>query len=55
VNPGFHLVRAGPEHANRGAGGTSVTEVQFLDPTTPTASVKLNGILRRVRGKESPL
>jgi hypothetical protein len=30
VKPGFHPVSVDPEHADCGAGGTSVTEVQFL-------------------------
>jgi len=45
VKPGFHLVPAGPEHADFGAGGTSVTEVLFLDPAALTSSIKLSGIV----------
>jgi hypothetical protein len=44
VNPGFHSVPAGPEHPDSGAGGTSVTEVLFLDPAALTATIKLSGI-----------
>jgi hypothetical protein len=43
VIPGFHLVPAGPEHADFGAGGTSVTEVLFQDPAALTSTIKLTG------------
>src|SRR3984957_21193148 len=32
VKTGVHSVPAGPEYADRGAGGTRVTEVPFLGP-----------------------
>jgi len=46
VKAGFHSVRAGPEHADCGAGGTSVTEVLFLGPAALTATIKLSGMVR---------
>ena len=35
VNPGVHSVPADPERTRCGAGGTSVTEIPFLEPAAP--------------------
>ena len=42
MNPGFHVVLAGPGPPDRGAGGDYVTEVRFL--AVPPATIKLTGI-----------
>ena len=43
MNPGVHVVPAGAGHPGRGAGGACVTEVRFLVPVEPTATIKLTG------------
>jgi hypothetical protein len=45
VNPGVHSVPVDSEHLDFGAGGTSVTEVLFLDPAVLTATGKLSSIV----------
>ena len=44
MNLGFHVVPADAGHTGRGAGGACVTEVRFLVPVEPTATIKLSGI-----------
>ena len=44
MNPGVHVVPAGVGPTDRGAGGACVTEVRFLVPVEPTATIKLSGI-----------
>jgi hypothetical protein len=44
MEPGFHLVPAGPEDPDCDAGGNSVTEVLFPGPAALTATIKPSGI-----------
>jgi hypothetical protein len=44
MNPGVHVVPADARYTDRGAGGAYVTEVRFLVPVEPTATIKLSGI-----------
>ena len=46
MNPGIHLVPAGLEHPDLGAGGVRVAGVPFLGPVALTAASRLAGVAR---------